>query len=574
VTSTVHLSARRPSGLRRSLNGLRQDGPRTLVMAGALIVVGWLVLYPLAILFQMGLRTRDGAFTLQNYVAVFTEPGLSGALVNSVVISAATTAVSLVLALPIAWAVARTRMPLRGFVTTAITIAFVIPNFIGAIAWILLLGKNAGLLNVLARSYLGMPLFDIYSMPGLVLVLSLSFFPMIFFAATAALENISPIYEEAAQMSGASAWRGSLQITMPLILPAVVSASALVFLEAMGAFGAPAAIATGGNFQTLTTKLYDMFTYPPRFELAAAAATPIIAFTVLSLLLQRAMLGRRSFAVIGGKAARAQPVEIGWARWVLFAYSMLVILAAVALPAFVLVRASLLTKWVRPFIWRNITADNYRVFLDTGTFVPGALLNSLVTAAATASLACVLGVVVVWIVERTTLPGRGIISFVSTVTFAFPGIALAVGFVLGYNGGLLPLYGTLWLFLLAFTAQRFPFAFMFLRNALKQLSTELEDAGRMSGASWGRTLIDISVPLLKSGLLAAWIMVFAVTMRELSMAILLYVRGTETLPVAIFSFVDDGTFETAASLSVVLVIVSIVSVLLLRRLAGRSTMAV
>jgi iron(III) transport system permease protein len=267
-------------------------------------------------------------------------------------------------------------------------------------------------------------------------------------------------------------------------------------------------------------------------------------------------------------------VEIGWGRWVLFAYSMLVILAAVALPAFVLVRASLLTKWVRPFIWRNITADNYRVFLDTGTFVPGALLNSLVTAAATASLACVLGVVVVWIVERTTFPGRGIISFVSTVTFAFPGIALAVGFVLGYNGGLLPLYGTLWLFLLAFTAQRFPFAFMFLRNALKQLSTELEDAGRMSGASWGRTLIDISVPLLKSGLLAAWIMVFAVTMRELSMAILLYVRGTETLPVAIFSFVDDGTFETAASLSVVLVIVSIVSVLLLRRLAGRSTMAV
>lgn len=574
MSSTVHLCARRPSGLRRGLDGLRQDKLRTLVMAGALLVVSWLVLYPLAILLRMGLRTRDGAFTLQNYIDVVTEPGLSGALLNSVVISAATTALSLVLALPLAWAVARTRMPLRGFVTAAVTIAFVIPNFIGAIAWILLLGKNAGLLNVLARSYLGGPLFDIYSMPGLVLVLSLSFFPMIFFAAAAALENISPMYEEAAQMSGASAWRGSLQITMPLILPAVVSASALVFLEAMGAFGAPATIATGGNFQTLTTKLYDMFTYPPRFELAAAAATPIIGFTVLSLLLQRSLLGRRSYAVIGGKTAGARPVEIGWGRWVLFTYSMLVILAAVGLPAFVLVRASLLTKWVRPFIWRNITGDNYRVFLDTSTFVPGALVNSLVTAAATASLACMLGVVVVWIVERTAVPGRGMISFVSTVTFAFPGIALAVGFVLGYNGGLLPLYGTLWLFLLAFTAQRFPFAFMFLRNALKQLSTELEDAGRMSGASWGRTVIDISVPLLKSGMLAAWIMVFAVTMRELSMAILLYVRGTETLPVAIFSFVDDGTFETAASLSVVLVVVSILSVLLLRRLAGRSTMAI
>ncbi len=559
--------------LRRGLDGLRQDWVRTLVMAGALAIVGWLVLYPLFILLQMGLSTPDHHLTLQNYVTVFTEAGLVTALVNSVLIGAGTAAVSMVLALPMAWAVARTRMPWRGFVTTCVTVAFVIPNFIGAIAWILLLGRNAGMLNVWARQLFGTFLFDIYSMPGLVLVLSLSFFPMIFFSVTAALENVSPIYEEAAQMSGASSWRGSLGITLPLVLPSIVSSGVLVFLEAMAAFGAPAAIATGGNFPTLTTKLYDMFTYPPRFELAAAAATPIIGFTVLGLLLQRMLLGRRRYTVMTGKASRAAPVEIGWGRWVLWAYSMLVILAAVALPAFVLLRASLLRKWVRPFAWNNLTLDNYRIFLDPGTIVPGAVLNSLVTAVAAASLACVLGVVVVWIVERTKLPGRGLISFVSTVTFAFPGIALAVGFVLGYSGGLLPLYGTLWLLLLAFTAQRFPFAFMVLRNAVKQLGTELEDAGRMSGASWGRTIVDISVPLLKSGMLAAWIMVFAVTMRELSMAILLYVRGTETVPVAIFSFVDNGTFETAASLSVVLVVFSIAVVLLLRRLAGRSSMA-
>ena len=580
---------------RRSLDSLRQDWLRALIMAAAVATIAWLVLYPLAILLRMGLSTPGGAFPLQNYVDVFTEPGLAQALLNSLLIGAGTTGLSLLLALPIAWAVARTRIPARRLITTAITIAFVIPNFIGAIAWILLLGKNAGLLNVLAREIIGVPLFNIYSMPGLILVLareiigvplfniysmpglilvlSLSFFPIIFFAATAALENISPMYEEAAQMSGASAWRGSLGITMPLILPALVSSSILVFLEAVGAFGAPAAIATGGNFATLTTKLYDMFTFPPRFELAAAAASPIIALTLIGLLLQRTILGRRRFAVIGGKAARPRPVDIGGARWLLFAYAMLVILAATILPAAILIRASLLTKWVRPFISRNITLDNYRILLDTGTFVPTALFNSLITAAAAATLAVILGIVIVWIVERTTLPGRGLITFISTVTFAFPGIALAVGFVLGYSGGLLPLYGTLWLFLLAFTAQRFPFAFMFLRNALKQLGTELEDAGRMSGASWARTIVDISLPLLKSGCVAAWIMVFAVTIRELSLAILLYVRGTETLPVAIFSFVDDGTFETAASLSVVLVVVSIASVLLLRRLAGRSTMA-
>jgi iron(III) transport system permease protein len=177
-------------------------------------------------------------------------------------------------------------------------------------------------------------------------------------------------------------------------------------------------------------------------------------------------------------------------------------------------------------------------------------------------------------VERTTMPGRGLLTMLSTFTLAFPGVALAVGFVLGYNAGPLALYGTIWLFIVAFTAQRFPFAFIFLRSAMKQLSPELEEAARTVGASWLRATLTIAVPLLKTGLVVAWIMVFAVSLRELSMAILLYVRGTETLPVAIFSFVDDGTFETAASLSVVLVVLSIISVALLRRLTGRATMEI
>lgn len=158
------MNDRRADSVVRMLNGLRRDWLRASVMAAAVAVVGWLVLYPLAILFRMGLHAPDGGLTLANYAAVVTEPGLSGALLNSLAISAATTAVSLLLALPIAWGVSRTRMPLRGFITICVTIAFVIPNFIGAIAWILLLGKNAGLLNVLARTHLGFSLFDIYSM--------------------------------------------------------------------------------------------------------------------------------------------------------------------------------------------------------------------------------------------------------------------------------------------------------------------------------------------------------------------------------------------------------------------------
>src|SRR5262249_30743431 len=154
-------------------------------------------------------------------------------------------------------------------------IAFVMPNFITAIAWILLLGPNAGLLNIFLRDVLGLAAgFNIYSKGGLILVLTFSFYPLVFFATAAALDNMDPSYEEAAQMAGAPAGRGSLGISLPLVMPAVVSSAIFVSLEAMGAFGAPAAIGNAAYFHTLTTKIYELFAHPPRFELAAAAATP------------------------------------------------------------------------------------------------------------------------------------------------------------------------------------------------------------------------------------------------------------------------------------------------------------
>src|SRR5438132_4010025 len=204
--------------------------------------------------------------------------------------------------------------------------------------------------------------------------------------------------------------------------------------------------------------------------------------------------------------------------------------------------------------------------------VPTALFNSMIVSAGAATACVVLAVFIVWLVERTSLPGRGFLTFTSTVTFAFPGVALAVGFVLGYSEGPLALYGTIWLFLIAFTAHRFPFAFMFVRTSLKQLSPDMEEAARVAGASWARSILDIAAPLIKAGLIAAWMMVFAVTLRELSMAILLYVPSTETLPVAIYSFIDNGTFEIAAAVSVVLILISILATLVLRRLTGKAQM--
>lgn len=557
----------------RAASSMRHEWLRSTVMLTAVAIVGWLVLYPLGILFEMGFRSPEGAWTLDNFVAVFTEPGLASALKNSLIVSMATTAVALVFGVPMAWAVARTRIPGRNLLRIAVLIAFVTPNFITVIAWILLLGPNAGLVNVAIKEWFGVArFFNVYSTGGLVFVLSCSFYPLIFFATAAALDNMDPSYEEAAQMVGASSWRGSLGIAIPLVMPAIVSSSVFVFLEAMGAFGAPAALGNAAHFHTLTTKIYELFSYPPRFELAAAAATPIIFFTLVGLGLQRWVVGRRKYTVIGGKSRAAGAVNIGWRRWLLFAYCWAIVFVSVALPLGVLLRTSLLSRWGMPFNFDTITLKNYIAISSGSSIVPGALINSFLVSAGTATIAVVLGVVIVWLVERTTLPGRGLLTFISTVTFAFPGVALAVGFVLGYSAAPLALFGTIWLFFVAFTAHRFPFAFMFLRNSVRQLSSDLEEAGRMSGASWGRALIDISVPLLKTGMIAAWMMVFAVTLRELSMAVLLYVRGTETLPVAIYSFIDNGTFEIAAAVSILLIALTILSMVLLRLFSGKAHM--
>lgn len=544
-----------------ALNTRNIEWPKLVVTCGSVLIVGWLILYPLYIIFEMGLKDETGRLTIANYVRVFSEPGLVSALVNSLIVSAAVTVITLLLGVPVAWGVARTSMPLKTFVRAMIVVAFVIPNFIGAVAWILMLGPNAGWLNVLLKDILGEGFgINIYSLQGLVIILSVSFYPIVFFAVSAALENMDRSYEEATRMSGASNFRGSIQITLPLVAPAILSSAILVFLDSMGAFGAAAAIANGAGFHVMTTKIYELFSYPPQFELAAAAATPIIFLTLLGLMIQRYALGRRRYAVISGKAARDADRSSPATQAIFLIYSFAVIAITVLIPFGVLIRTSFLRRWSEGFGGSNLTLANYDILFDFSTYIPTALANSVIIGLVVASISVMLGIVIVWLVERSAVKGRSVLVFISTVTFAFPGLALAVGFVIGYSTAAVSLYGTLWLFFIAFTAQRFPFAFVFLRNAVKQMAPELEEAGRMSGAGWLRTIKDISIPILKTGIIAAWIMVFAVSLRELSMAILLYVPGLETLPTAIFNYVDDGRFPVAASLSVLLITVSILSV--------------
>jgi iron(III) transport system permease protein len=472
-----------------------------------------------------------------------------------------------------AWAVSRTDMPLRGLIRGLTIIPFVIPSFISVIAWILLLGPNAGKVNLFIRNVLGLGItFNIFSKAGLVFVLTMAFYPIVFYAVSAALENMDPSYEEAAMSVGARPWQLLLTTTVPLIYPAILAGAMLVALDAMVAFGAPAVIGYGANFHTMTTKIYTLFQWPPRFELAAACAAPLIFFTMLLLIVQNVFLGKKRFTTITGKSVHRQVVDVGVSKYLLMAFCLLMLFISVFLPILTLLVASISRDWTAQLVMENMTLDHYRQFFDMSSPAPISVRNSFLLAVGTAIFATTIAMVIAWIVERTQIFGRGILSFLNTVTFGFPSIALGVGLVIGYMHPPLALYGTLWLFLIGYITKYMPFGFVFSRSALKQVVPELEEAARTVGASWSRTMLDVTAPLLKNGVIGSLLVIFSVSLRELGMSILLFMPGTETLSVTTFLYLYDGHMGPATAVAVGIVTICLVSLFLMRRLTGRGPM--
>jgi len=548
---------------------------KSTIMASAVAILGLLVVYPIGILFWKSFLDQAGNFTLANYVAVFTEPGLSVALKNSLIVASWTTLACAAVGMPMAFAVARTNMPLKTLVTGAVLISFVIPSFIQAIAWILLLGPRAGLINVFLRNTLHLPLnLNIFGMPGLVFVLTLNFYPLIFYGLVAALNNMDPSYEEAARMVGAKSWQSAIGISFPLVSPALFTGIVLVFLDGVAAFGAPITIGLPAKIPVITTRIYQLFSYPPRYELAAACATPIVVLTALGLISQRLYLGRKQFITVTGKASHPEPIDVGKWKYVLLAFCLMVVFVAVVLPLMVLVRTSLTKVWGLALTAKNFTLANYQMLFDPTFYVMRSIENSFVLGVAAATFCVILCVVICWMVERAKVKGGEILTFLSMVTFAFPAMALGVGILLGFMVKPFNLQGTLTIMLIGYMSKRVSYAFVLIRNTMKQIDPEFEEAGRLVGASWFRSIKDIAIPLLKSGLMVAWILVFAVCLRELSMAILLYLPGNETMAVSIFNLLDDGALEGSATVSVVVSVMSIAAVFGVRKIVGKSVMEI
>ncbi len=543
-----------------------------IILAAILI---FLVVNPLFRLVQSSLEEVDtGVFTWMNYVTAYSRPRYITAMLNSLKLGAYVTALCLVFAVPMAWAISRTDMPGKGVVRTLVLGAFITPPYLGAIGWILLAGPNSGWLN---RIWMGLTgaqqgIFDVYTFEGLAFVIAVYSFPYIFIFTSAALEVVSSEMEDAANVLGAGTMRTTLMITLPLVLPAIMGGAIVTFLEAIALFGTPALIAIPARFNVVTTQLLQFFSQPIRSEVAAAYAVPLLLITVVLFGLQRWLVRRRGFVALTGKGGERRIIELGKWRWVMFAYTFFVLSLAVLLPYIVLAQAALAKAWGRGFDSDNLTLKNFEYLLFQHETAAQSVLNSFMYAAAAACIAIVLGLAIAYIVSRKLLPFASVLSFITMAPFVVPGIVLAIAFYAAYAPPPFALYGTATILILAFATRFLPIGFVNADAAIRSINPEMEEAVRILGGGRLVAIRRVMAPLMKRSLIGAWLLVFIPATRELSSAMFLYGPKTRTMSVMLMDMSEEGNFEHLAALGFLLLAATLVIVGLASALLGRDFM--
>jgi iron(III) transport system permease protein len=529
-----------------------------------ILPIGWLAV------FAFTDRARNP--TLANFQTLFTDPAFVDPLLTTLTIATSVSVICCLVAAPMGWIVARTDMPLRGAVRILVMASFVTPPFLGAVAWELLAAPNSGLLNQLYRAVTGagpdVVLFDIYTLPGLIFVISCYTFPYIFVLVANALDRIPGDLEDASSMLGGGAWRTARSITIPLALPALLAGALVAFLQAMTLFGSPAILALPAGFHTMTTKIWSLFQFPPKPELGAAASLPLLILTIVLLRAQALVLGRRGYTVVGGKSGPPRPVRLGALRWP----ALLLCLAMLCLPVFLpygaLLNAALSRVASQPLTPSTFTLHNiYFVFFELSA-TKLAMKNTFLLGLMSATCGTVLALVIAYLTSRAAVTGYRVLGFLATAPIAIPGIVLGVGLFLAYTRGPVVLYGTLWILLIAYVTIELPAAYQQLQSAFRSLSPELEEASRILGATRLRTLRDVTAPLLGPSLVATWCFIFVAVVRELSAAVILFTSETKVLSVLIFDLKESGDLAAIAVLGLTMLVLTAAVIIAANRLPG------
>jgi iron(III) transport system permease protein len=548
MTTEVLSSTLSQGRRRRPATNLRLEH---FVMGAAVVALIILVVLPLLFLLIGSLKGPEG-MSLEHFSEVLSGRLYVNALKNSLILGAWTGLFSLLIGLTLAWAVSRTDVPWKPFIRATATLSYLLPPFLTAIAFTYLFSPNAGLINVLVRDVLGLPwlTFNIFSMTGLVIVTVMHTFPFVYLLASSALQSVDASYEEAAQILGASKLRTAFSITAPLVAPAILSGTLLAFVNAIALFGSQAIIGLPGRIVTLPTRIYALFDYPPEYGLASALSLVFVILTVGALYMQRSFLARRSYITLAGKGSRPQMMELGVFRWVLIGFAIIIFIIGILAPYATLIAVSFSKSWGLEF-WKNLTLANYKFILFDYNVTQRAILNSVFLATIAATMAVIIGVVIGWIELRTRIPGRKVLDYASLIPLGLPGIVMAVALIQFWLAMPIALYGTLSILLLAYVGRYLPLGVRAANASLRQVDPSLEESAQILGAKWTTIMREVTLPLIRPGLFAGWVLVFVPVIQELSASILLFSSSSITLAVAVYNLYETGYIEPVAALAMV-----------------------
>jgi len=556
----------------RYWGGLKLKGwdSTLLVWAGASLLLVLLMAFPLSAIFSTSVRNQ-ARLTFGNYAEVFTKPAFLTAIRNTIIISFWVGLIAVIVGGLLGWLVTRTDLPWKKTVRALVMASFVTPPFLGAFAWTLLAGPNAGALNKLFRAVTGGDefLFNIFTMTGLIFVMALYSFPYAFSMIANVCELISSDLEDAAVILGANKLKTAWTITLPLALPALLSGFIIAFLHSLSLFGAPAILGLPAGIHTITTQIWTLFQYPPRLELAAAFSVPLLLATMVLIGLQKRILGRRGFSTVGGRGGQKRLVKLGWGRVPVFILVLAILSCSVFLPYWILLKAAFSKAWAMPLDWDNFTVENFSYVLFQYSDTQRAILNTFKLGILTATTGTLLAMLIAYITNRNILRGARYLSFFALAPLVIPGIVLAVGLFIVYTQQPVVLYGTVWILFIAFLTKEMPIGFSQAESTFKSIHVELEDASRILGANRLVSLKDVTAPLARSGLIAAWCFIFIGVIRELSAAILLFAPSSKVISVVIFDLKEEGQVGAISVLGILLLAVSFLIILAVQRLLGR-----
>jgi iron(III) transport system permease protein len=543
-------------------------------IALALVLVA-LVANPLLHLLSISLSGPNGTgWTLGNYAAAFGSKRYLAAYGNSLLLGLCVAVLCAILGVPIAWAVSRTDMPCKALVRLLVLATFVTPPFLGATAWILLASPNAGWINAAFKALFGTdwsPL-NIYSFAGVVFVLAIYSFPYVFTFTTAALEHVSSEMEDAAGVLGSGRWRTMRRITLPLVLPAILAASIVTYLDAVSIISSTIMVALPARINLIPLQLWEFFAYPLRVEVAAAYSVPMLLIAVARFWAQTRLLGRKGYVSLTGKGGQRRPIALGALRWVMLGWCMLVLTLSIAAPYLVLLQGAFARAWTRGVAWSNLSLANFAYLFSSYNEAPRAIVNTFLYAGLAATFAVALSLGVAYVTTRRLVPGSPALAALAYTPAVVPGLILAIGFYASYAVPPFQLAGTGALLVIAFTTRFLPISFASASSAMSSVHPEMEEAARILGGSRVLALRRILAPLLKRSLAGAWLLVFILSAREVSSALFLYGPRTRTMSVYFFDLAENGRFEVLCALGVVLLATMLVFVFIWQTFVGRDFM--